>query len=111
MTSAIFFIFCLSFSLILLLLIREYRRLLKDIDHLNEKLHVKRDLVDKLEIENNYLTQRNQVLRKEAFRAEVFSDEMTFNDEMTVPSTVSRHDFKLLQDEITSIKDLLKSQL
>ncbi len=112
MTTAIFYVFGLSFSCLLLLLMREYRRLLKDIDHLNEKLIVKKDWIDKLETENDFLTQRNRILRKEAFRTEVYTDDLTFNDDKTTPSnTVSRYDFQQLQDEITSIKDLIKSQL
>lgn len=113
-TTAIFYVFCLSFSLLLMLLMREYRRLLKDIDHLNTKLAVKADLIDKLEAENDFLTQRNRMLRKDAFRTEIYTDDLTFSDDKTMPSygaTVSRRDIQALQDEITSIKDLIRSQL
>ncbi len=118
LTTLIFYVFCLSFSALLLLLMREYRRLLRDMDHLNQKLGVKSDLIDKLETENEFLTQRNRMLRRDAFRTEVYTDDLVFDDEQTVQSqatatdgSVSRQDINALRDEITSIKDLIKSQL
>jgi hypothetical protein len=91
---------------------RAHRRLLKDLDHLRQKLEVKSDLIDKLETENEFLTQRNRMLRQQRLSTEVYTDDLPFDDDKPLPShTVSRRDIQLLQDEITSIKDLIKSQL
>ena len=92
---------------------REYRLLLRDIDQMQTKTFSSRNQLDKLELENEYLSNRNRFLAQQTstsrnqFIDNEFDEE--FNDELTRSTAVTHRDIAALAEEITSIRKILDS--